>query len=110
MLSKVKEVESGGVPDEHIMLQLSFILKSMAILAGGGALCGLIAGFLTTVRLRRPSPPRPPPVPTPGLIRVSGMRDLQPPHGTALHLMTADVSPRDAVAARASYATVAYTS
>ena len=54
MLSKVKEVESGGVPDEHLMLQLSFILKSMAILAGGGALCGLVAGFLTTVR----TPPR----------------------------------------------------
>lgn len=50
MLSKVKEVESGGVPDEHLLLQLGLIMKSMAILAGGGALCGLVAGYLTAVR------------------------------------------------------------
>ena len=50
MLSKVKEVEAGGVPDEHLAQQLGLILKSMSVLAGGGALCGFIAGYLTTVR------------------------------------------------------------
>eukprot|EP00892_Ulva_mutabilis_P007352 jgi/Ulvmu1/498/UM001_0506.1 len=52
MLSKVKEVEAGVDTDEHLLLQMGYIAKSMAILAGGGALCGLVAGYLTTKIMR----------------------------------------------------------
>jgi hypothetical protein len=50
MLKKVKEHEADTLEDGHIVLQLLEMGRKMIILAGGGALVGLVAGVITTVR------------------------------------------------------------
>lgn len=50
MLEKVKAYEAGTNDDAHVAAELMHTMKSMAFLAAGGALCGLLAGSVTTVR------------------------------------------------------------
>lgn len=50
MLGKVKAHESGTLDDGHILLQLYEMARKMTVLAGGGALCGIVAGVITAVR------------------------------------------------------------
>lgn len=58
MLAKVKEHEAGTLDDSHILLQLITMGRKMTELAAGGAVCGIIAGVITTVRplARHPDP------------------------------------------------------
>jgi Na+/H+ antiporter NhaA len=50
LLEQVKEVHRGLGSNDSVSLQLAHMLVSMSILAGGGALCGVVAGITTTVR------------------------------------------------------------
>lgn len=50
MLDKVREHEAGTLDDSHILLQLYTMGRKMTVLAGGGAMCGIVAGVITTVR------------------------------------------------------------
>jgi hypothetical protein len=51
MLDKVKKYEAGTNDDDHIAMELLMTMKSMTVLAAGGALCGMLAGTMTTVRI-----------------------------------------------------------
>lgn len=51
MLEKVKGYERGDSDDQAIVGELARTMRSMALLASGGALCGLLAGSITTVRM-----------------------------------------------------------
>jgi hypothetical protein len=50
MLDKVKKYERGTLDDGHIAAELLKTLKLTVTLAAGGAICGFIAGWITTVR------------------------------------------------------------
>ena len=51
MIEKVKSHEVG-MDDGHLLLQLYTMARKMTVLAVGGAMCGMIAGVVTTVRSR----------------------------------------------------------
>ena len=59
MLEKVKEYEKGTNDDNHVAAELLSTMQSMAFLAAGGALCGMLAGSVTTVRLPSSAPSAP---------------------------------------------------
>ena len=49
MILKVK-MHEAGLDEGHILMQLAMMARKMTILAAGGAVCGMVAGVITTVR------------------------------------------------------------
>ena len=49
-LRKVRQYEAGTLDDSHFLRQLYSMGHAMVVMSIGGAVCGIVAGWITTVR------------------------------------------------------------